>query len=252
MAQGASMHLKSLCTIRGDFSVSRFTTPSRLPSVSFRSAISRPTPLAVASKGEGQNRKATRKRTTVRPGVQVPQRETSAPLATDSKSERVEIPSEKAEKSENNNGVSEQHQSSSKVEEKQPQQQQQQQQQKLPSMEVDAVTEAELKENGFRSTRRTKLICTIGPASCAPEQLEALAMGGMNVARINMCHGTREWHMHVIRNVRNLNSQKGYSVAIMMDTEGSEIHMGDLGGVASVKVEVCANMEFYVTSSSVQ
>ena len=119
-------------------------------------------------------------------------------------------------------------------------------------MEVDAVTEAELKENGFRSTRRTKLICTIGPASCAPEQLEALAMGGMNVARINMCHGTREWHMHVIRNVRNLNSQKGYSVAIMMDTEGSEIHMGDLGGVASVKVEVCANMEFYVTSSSVQ
>ncbi|KAL9161702.1 hypothetical protein ABFS82_07G038300 [Erythranthe guttata] len=105
------------------------------------------------------------------------------------------------------------------------------------SIEVDAVTEAELKENGFRSTRRTKLICTIGPATCQPEQLEALAVGGMNVARINMCHGTREWHRDVIQRVRRLNEEKGYAVAIMMDTEGSEIHMGDLGGTSSSKVE---------------
>ena len=107
-----------------------------------------------------------------------------------------------------------------------------------PLMEVDAVTEAELKENGFRSTRRTKLVCTIGPATCAPEQLEALAMGGMNVARLNMCHGTPDWHKQVIRNVRSLNSEKGYSVAIMMDTEGSEIHIGDFDGAPSVKAEV--------------
>ncbi|KAL3828749.1 hypothetical protein ACJIZ3_017551 [Penstemon smallii] len=105
------------------------------------------------------------------------------------------------------------------------------------SIEVDSVTEAELKENGFRSTRRTKLICTIGPATCAAEQLEALAVGGMNVARINMCHGTREWHREVIQRVRRLNEEKGYAVAIMMDTEGSEIHMGDLGGSSSAKAE---------------
>eukprot|EP01018_Ginkgo_biloba_P022414 Gb_25260 [translate_table: standard] len=104
-------------------------------------------------------------------------------------------------------------------------------------IEVDAVSEAELKENGFRSTRRTKLICTIGPASSQFEQLEALAISGMNVARLNMCHGTREWHRNVIRNVRRMNAEKGYAVAIMMDTEGSEIHMGDLGGAASVKAE---------------
>ncbi|KAL6957163.1 pyruvate kinase [Sarracenia purpurea var. burkii] len=105
------------------------------------------------------------------------------------------------------------------------------------SIEVDAVTEAELKENGFRSTRRTKLVCTIGPATCGFEQLEALAVGGMNVARINMCHGTREWHQMVIKRVRRLNEEKGYAVAIMMDTEGSEIHMGDLGGAPSAKAE---------------
>lgn len=106
------------------------------------------------------------------------------------------------------------------------------------SIEVDAVTEVELKENGFRSTRRTKLVCTIGPATCGFEQLEALAVGGMNVARINMCHGTREWHRRVIERVRRLNEEKGYAVAIMMDTEGSEIHMGDLGGASSAKAEV--------------
>lgn len=106
------------------------------------------------------------------------------------------------------------------------------------SIEIDTVTEAELKENGFRSTRRTKLICTIGPVTCMPEQLEALAVGGMNVARINMCHGTREWHREVIQRVRRLNEEKGYAVAIMMDTEGSEIHMGDLGGASSAKAEV--------------
>ncbi|GLT42199.1 hypothetical protein SLA2020_162130 [Shorea laevis] len=105
------------------------------------------------------------------------------------------------------------------------------------SIEVDAVTEAELKENGFRSTRRTKLVCTIGPATCGFKQLEALAVGGMNVARINMCHGTREWHRSVIERVRRLNEEKGFAVAIMMDTEGSEIHMGDLGGASSAKTE---------------
>lgn len=106
------------------------------------------------------------------------------------------------------------------------------------SIEVDSVTEAELKENGFRSTRRTKLVCTVGPATCGFEQLEALAVGGMNVARINMCHGTREWHKEVIDRVRRLNHEKGFAVAIMMDTEGSEIHMGDLGGASSAKADV--------------
>lgn len=106
------------------------------------------------------------------------------------------------------------------------------------TIDVDAVTEAELKENGFRSIRRTKLVCTIGPATCGAEQLEVLATGGMNVARVNMCHGTHEWHRQVIRQVRQHNKEKGFAVTVMMDTEGSEIHMGDLGGAASAKAEV--------------
>ena len=65
------------------------------------------------------------------------------------------------------------------------------------SVDVDKALEKELQENGFRSTRRTKLICTIGPATSGYEELEALASNGMNVARLNMCHGSREWHKEV-------------------------------------------------------
>ncbi|KAL1158334.1 hypothetical protein V6Z11_A08G217700 [Gossypium hirsutum] len=102
-------------------------------------------------------------------------------------------------------------------------------------LEVDRVTEAELKENRFRSTRRTKIVCTIGPRTCEFEEIEALAVGGMNVARVNICHGTRECHRDVIRRVRQLNEEKGFAVAVMMDTEGSEIHMDDLNDAESAK-----------------
>ena len=62
---------------------------------------------------------------------------------------------------------------------------------------------------GFRSTRRTKIICTIGPRSCSEEMLQTLAINGMNVARLNMCHGTHEWHHDVIERIRKLNKENG-------------------------------------------
>ncbi|KAL5561811.1 hypothetical protein UlMin_031558 [Ulmus minor] len=104
-------------------------------------------------------------------------------------------------------------------------------------IEVDGVAETEAKEKGFRGIRRTKLVCTIGPETYELEQLEALAAGGMNVARLNMCYGTHDWHRAVIERVKRLNEEKGFEVAILMDTEGSEIHMGDLGGATSAKAE---------------
>ncbi|KAK8611786.1 hypothetical protein V6N13_131827 [Hibiscus sabdariffa] len=107
----------------------------------------------------------------------------------------------------------------------------------LEGLELDRTTEAERNENGFRSRRRTKIICTIGPRTCKLEEIEALAVGGMNVARVNICHGTREWHRNVIRRVKQLNEEKGFAVAVMMDTEGSEIHMDDLNGAESTKAE---------------
>ena len=62
---------------------------------------------------------------------------------------------------------------------------------------------------GFRSTRRTKIICTIGPTSCSEEMLQTLAINGMNVARLNLCHGTHEWHRDIIQRIRKLNKENG-------------------------------------------
>ncbi|GJP33223.1 hypothetical protein CLOM_g17777 [Closterium sp. NIES-68] len=107
----------------------------------------------------------------------------------------------------------------------------------LPQGDQSAQLTADLAGNGWRSTRRTKLVCTIGPACSGFEQIAALAEGGMNVARINMCHGTHQWHRQVIADIRRLNAERGYSVAVMMDTEGSEIHMSDLRGAPSAKIQ---------------
>jgi len=62
---------------------------------------------------------------------------------------------------------------------------------------------------GFRSTRRTKIICTIGPASSDAKTLGELAAAGMNVARLNMCHGDHAWHKALIHRIRSLNKEKG-------------------------------------------
>ncbi|KAL0384338.1 UNVERIFIED_CONTAM: Pyruvate kinase isozyme A, chloroplastic [Sesamum radiatum] len=102
---------------------------------------------------------------------------------------------------------------------------------------LDVVSEGELREKGFLGLRKTKLVCTIGPACCSFDDLERLAMGGMNVARLNMCHNTRDWHKDVIRNIKKLNEEKGYCVSLMIDTEGSQIYVVDHGAPSSVKAE---------------
>ncbi|OVA07348.1 Pyruvate kinase [Macleaya cordata] len=102
---------------------------------------------------------------------------------------------------------------------------------------MDVVSERELKEKGFMGMRKTKLVCTIGPACSSLEELERLALGGMNIARLNMCHNSREWHSDVIRNIKKLNEEKGFCISLMIDTEGSQMHMVDHGGASSVKAE---------------
>ncbi|KAL6185351.1 hypothetical protein ACLB2K_041485 [Fragaria x ananassa] len=84
------------------------------------------------------------------------------------------------------------------------------------SIEVDAITEAELKENGFR----TKLICTISSASAGSDHLEALAGGGMKVARLNMCHGTRDWSRDATPRDERVGAGLGGAGGVGFDTPG--------------------------------
>ena len=76
--------------------------------------------------------------------------------------------------------------------------------------------------------RRTKIICTIGPATNSAEMLQKLADAGMNIARLNMSHGDHEWHRDVIKKIHKLNSDGDASIAVMLDTKGPELRSGDL------------------------
>lgn len=76
--------------------------------------------------------------------------------------------------------------------------------------------------------RKTKIICTIGPATSSLEILSQLAKAGMNVARLNMSHGDHASHAAVIARIQQLNATRTQPVAILLDTQGPEIRTGTL------------------------
>ena len=81
--------------------------------------------------------------------------------------------------------------------------------------------------------RKTKIVCTIGPASESMEMMEKLVNAGMNVIRLNFSHGDFEEHGNRIKNIRKVNEKLGTNVAILVDTKGPEIRVGIMenGGV---------------------
>ena len=78
--------------------------------------------------------------------------------------------------------------------------------------------------------RRTKIVCTLGPATARPEQIEALLDAGMNVARLNFSHGNHEWHAERIRTLRGLAKDRDQPLAILQDLAGPKIRIGDIPG----------------------
>src|SRR5690606_16278481 len=77
--------------------------------------------------------------------------------------------------------------------------------------------------NGVSLLRKTKIVCTIGPASESPELLERLIEAGMNVARLNFSHGNHEEHALRIKRIREAADKAGKIVGILLDTKGPEI-----------------------------
>jgi len=68
--------------------------------------------------------------------------------------------------------------------------------------------------------RKTKIICTIGPASGSEETLRQLMFAGMNVARLNFSHGDHKEHGEKIGLIKKLRKEPGLPVAILIDTKG--------------------------------
>ena len=70
--------------------------------------------------------------------------------------------------------------------------------------------------------RKTKIVCTIGPASSSEEVLTEMILAGMNVARLNFSHGTHEQHQKTIDTIKKVREKLGKPIAIMLDTKGPE------------------------------
>lgn len=74
--------------------------------------------------------------------------------------------------------------------------------------------------------KKTKIVCTIGPASQSPEVLEQLIKNGMNIARLNFSHGSHEEHLEKIKTIKRIRRKLNVPLGLMLDTKGPEIRIG--------------------------
>ena len=88
--------------------------------------------------------------------------------------------------------------------------------------------------------RKTKIICTLGPACDDYEVLKQLALSGMNCARLNFSHGTHEQQLVRINRVKKLREELGIPLPILLDTKGPEIRTGMLYTGKNEKIKIYA------------
>lgn len=97
--------------------------------------------------------------------------------------------------------------------------------------------------------RKAKIVCTTGPATDTPEQIQALVDAGMDVARINRSHGAPEEHEAIIGHVRAAAKASGRAVAVLVDLQGPKIRLGRFKDNA--KVELAEGDVFTITTDEV-
>jgi pyruvate kinase len=82
---------------------------------------------------------------------------------------------------------------------------------------------------------RTKIVCTIGPASQDLAMLAALIHAGMDVARLNMSHGDHELHRENVRRIRQLAEELDKPIAILADLQGPKLRVGSIESTPSLR-----------------
>ena len=96
--------------------------------------------------------------------------------------------------------------------------------------------------------RKTKIVCTLGPASTDPKVMREMMLAGMNLARFNFSHGTHEEHLEKLNTLRALRDELKLPVATLLDTKGPEIRLRDFeGGKAMLE----AGQTFILTNREV-
>ncbi len=93
--------------------------------------------------------------------------------------------------------------------------------------------------------RKTKIVCTLGPASVKGDNLRSIILAGMDVARFNFSHDTHENHLKRLEQLRALCRELNVPIAAMLDTKGPEIRLGDF---AAESVTLAAGQEFILTT----
>jgi len=93
--------------------------------------------------------------------------------------------------------------------------------------------------------RKTKIICTLGPASESEDKLKELMQAGMNVARFNFSHGTHEEQKKKFAKVLKVSNELGLNISTLLDTKGPEIRLCDF---ENGKVELVAGQTFILTT----
>ena len=96
--------------------------------------------------------------------------------------------------------------------------------------------------------KKTKIVCTLGPASSSEEVMEKMLKSGMNVARLNFSHGTHEYHKEMIETFKRVRDRMKVSAGILLDTKGPEIRIGEMGGGAA---ELVQGGEYILTTEDV-
>ena len=99
--------------------------------------------------------------------------------------------------------------------------------------------------------RRTKIVCTLGPASQGRAELDRLVAAGMDVARVNFSHGTHAEHAEVIRLVREGEARWGRPIAILQDLQGPKIRLGTFGPAGGARVDLEPGQSFALCAKPV-
>ena len=116
---------------------------------------------------------------------------------------------------------------------------------------TDQLTLAHVLDKSDVSTRKTKILCTLGPSSNTVERLVEMLDLGMNVARLNFSHGGHQIHGEMVTRIREANKRRpDKACAIMLDTKGPEIRTGLLRNHQSVQLtlgqEIFINTDYSV------
>jgi len=93
--------------------------------------------------------------------------------------------------------------------------------------------------------RKTKIVCTLGPATNSKTIIKDLVLAGMNVARLNMSHGNHDEHAKKIKMLKEVRKEMGVPLAIMLDTRGPEVRIREF---QEGRVELIAGSDFVLTS----